>query len=142
MSGTAYGTVILHVSPESYIGGPLALVRDAVPDSRRLFEDFVDFIATRAQDRSLTRAAASASAIPIRPLERLPMKRTVSIGSRVPPAVTRMRSPARSRRLDAPPETIRWRDWSAAAHADYHANREPTPIAPLRRPKTMFSPPW
>jgi len=28
MSGTAYGTVILHVSPESSIGGTLALVRD------------------------------------------------------------------------------------------------------------------
>ncbi len=26
MSGTAYGTVILHVSPESHLGGPLALV--------------------------------------------------------------------------------------------------------------------
>jgi dihydroxy-acid dehydratase len=28
MSGTAYGTCVLHVSPESYVGGPLALVRD------------------------------------------------------------------------------------------------------------------
>jgi dihydroxy-acid dehydratase len=28
MSGTAYGTVILHVSPESAAGGPLALIRD------------------------------------------------------------------------------------------------------------------
>ncbi len=28
MSGTAYGTVVLHVSPESAAGGPLALVRD------------------------------------------------------------------------------------------------------------------
>jgi dihydroxy-acid dehydratase len=28
MSGTAYGTVILHISPEAAIGGPLALVRD------------------------------------------------------------------------------------------------------------------
>ena len=28
MSGTAYGTCVLHVSPESYIGGPLALVRN------------------------------------------------------------------------------------------------------------------
>jgi L-arabonate dehydrase len=27
MSGTAYGTVVLHVSPESAVGGPLALVR-------------------------------------------------------------------------------------------------------------------
>ncbi len=28
MSGTAYGTVVLHTAPESAIGGPLALVRD------------------------------------------------------------------------------------------------------------------
>jgi len=28
MSGTSYGACILHVSPESAIGGPLALVRD------------------------------------------------------------------------------------------------------------------
>ena len=27
MSGTSYGACILHVAPESYIGGPLALVR-------------------------------------------------------------------------------------------------------------------
>ena len=28
MSGTAYGTVVLHVAPEAAAGGPLALVRD------------------------------------------------------------------------------------------------------------------
>jgi dihydroxy-acid dehydratase len=28
MSGTSYGTCVLHVSPESYVGGPLALLRD------------------------------------------------------------------------------------------------------------------
>jgi len=28
MSGTAYGTIVLHVSPESAIGGPLALVKN------------------------------------------------------------------------------------------------------------------
>ncbi|HKW55224.1 MAG TPA: IlvD/Edd family dehydratase [Stellaceae bacterium] len=28
MSGTAYGTVVLHISPEAAIGGPLALVKD------------------------------------------------------------------------------------------------------------------
>jgi len=27
MSGTSYGACVLHVSPESYIGGPLALLR-------------------------------------------------------------------------------------------------------------------
>jgi L-arabonate dehydrase len=41
MSGTAYGTVVLHVSPESAIGGPLALVQngDVIEldvDARRL----------------------------------------------------------------------------------------------------------
>jgi dihydroxy-acid dehydratase len=28
MSGTSYGTCVLHVSPESFVGGPLALVRN------------------------------------------------------------------------------------------------------------------
>ncbi len=28
MSGTAYGTIVLHVAPEAAVGGPLALVRD------------------------------------------------------------------------------------------------------------------
>ena len=28
MSGTSYGTCVLHVTPESFIGGPLAMVRD------------------------------------------------------------------------------------------------------------------
>lgn len=52
MSGTAYGTIILHVSPESYIGGPLSLVKtgdkiklslenkslDLLVDNKTLFE--------------------------------------------------------------------------------------------------------
>ena len=28
MSGTSHGTTVLHIAPESFIGGPLALVRD------------------------------------------------------------------------------------------------------------------
>jgi dihydroxy-acid dehydratase len=28
MSGTAFGTIVLHITPESAVGGPLALVRD------------------------------------------------------------------------------------------------------------------
>ena len=47
MSGTAYGTVVLHVCPESATGGPLALVREGdwieldVP-ARRLHLDVDD----------------------------------------------------------------------------------------------------
>ena len=47
MSGTAYGTVILHTSPEAAVGGPLAIVRNGdiieldVPN-RRLHLDISD----------------------------------------------------------------------------------------------------
>ena len=47
MSGTAYGTVVLHTSPEAAAGGPLAVVRDGdmieldVPN-RRLHLDISD----------------------------------------------------------------------------------------------------
>jgi dihydroxy-acid dehydratase len=47
MSGTSYGTCVLHVSPESAVGGPLALVRDGDPveldvPGRRLTLDVPD----------------------------------------------------------------------------------------------------
>jgi dihydroxy-acid dehydratase len=65
MSGTAYGTVVLHVSPEAAAGGPLALVRNGdfievdVP-GRRLHLDVSDTeLATR-------RAAWKAPATPQR----------------------------------------------------------------------------
>ena len=46
MSGTAFGTVVLHVSPESAIGGPLALVQNGdhirLSVSRRKLDLLVD----------------------------------------------------------------------------------------------------
>jgi dihydroxyacid dehydratase/phosphogluconate dehydratase len=47
MSGTAYGTVVLHVCPEAASGGPLALVRDGDfveldVEARRLHLDVTD----------------------------------------------------------------------------------------------------
>ena len=46
MSGTAYGTVVLHVAPEAAVGGPLALVRTGDPITldvdRRLLQLEVD----------------------------------------------------------------------------------------------------
>ncbi len=55
MSGTAYGTVVLHTSPEAAAGGPLALVRDGDfieldVAARRLYLDVSD--AELAQRRS------------------------------------------------------------------------------------------
>ncbi len=46
MSGTAFGTIVLHVSPEAAIGGPLALVRNGdrirLSVSQRKLELLVD----------------------------------------------------------------------------------------------------
>jgi dihydroxy-acid dehydratase len=56
MSGTAFGACVLHVAPESYIGGPLALVQDGdeieldVPDRR---------IALRVNDDDLAHRKAA-----------------------------------------------------------------------------------
>jgi dihydroxy-acid dehydratase len=56
MSGTSYGTVILHVAPESAVGGPLALVHDGdsieldVPGRR---------LTLRVDDRELARRRAA-----------------------------------------------------------------------------------
>jgi len=55
MSGTAYGACVLHVAPESFVGGPLALVRDGdiieldVPERR---------LALRVDDEELSRRRA------------------------------------------------------------------------------------
>jgi dihydroxy-acid dehydratase len=55
MSGTAYGTCVLHVAPESFIGGPLALVRDGdvisldVPARRLSLEVSDDELGRRRQ---------------------------------------------------------------------------------------------
>src|SRR5207248_2173611 len=46
MSGTAFGTVVLHVTPEAAAGGPLALVRNgdriALSIARRTIDLLVD----------------------------------------------------------------------------------------------------
>ena len=57
MSGTAYGTVVLHCAPEASSGGPLALVRDGDlieldTDARRL-DLLVDEPELEARRRSL-----------------------------------------------------------------------------------------
>ncbi|MGN9906538.1 IlvD/Edd family dehydratase [Phytohabitans sp. LJ34] len=73
MSGTAYGTVVLHAAPEAAVGGPLALVRTGDPivldvPSRRLDIDLpIEELATREP----TEASTAAYASPTRGWERL-----------------------------------------------------------------------
>ncbi len=61
MSGTAYGTIVLHVSPEAAVGGPLALVRNgdriALSVSGRrldLLVDEAELAKRRSMHRSVT----------------------------------------------------------------------------------------
>ena len=73
MSGTAYGTVILHVAPEAAAGGPLALVRDGdfiVLDvaNRRLD---VDLPAAELERRQASERSRASFAAPKRGWERL-----------------------------------------------------------------------
>lgn len=73
MSGTAYGTVVLHVAPEAAAGGALALVRtgDVIEldvAARRLHLDVPD---AELAARSATAASTAAYAAPVRGWERL-----------------------------------------------------------------------
>jgi dihydroxy-acid dehydratase len=49
MSGTAYGTVVLHVSPEAAVGGPLALVRDGDLIRISVKEAVIDLLVDEAE---------------------------------------------------------------------------------------------
>jgi dihydroxy-acid dehydratase len=49
MSGTAYGTCVLHVAPESYVGGPLALVRNGDPIALDIPNRRVDLLVPDAE---------------------------------------------------------------------------------------------
>ncbi len=49
MSGTAYGACVLHVAPESYVGGPLALVRDGDPISLDIPHRKLDLLVPEAE---------------------------------------------------------------------------------------------
>ncbi len=65
MSGTAYGTVLLHVSPEAAVGGPLALVRSGDRIRLSVRERRVDLLvgeAELARRRAAWRAPVSTPA--------------------------------------------------------------------------------
>jgi len=49
MSGTAYGTIVLHVSPEAAIGGALALVRNGDRIRLSVRERKIDLLVNEAE---------------------------------------------------------------------------------------------
>ncbi len=70
MSGTAYGTVVLHCSPEAAIGGPLALVRDGDRIELNVPERRIDLLVS-ATELSRRRAEFRPPPLPERGWRRL-----------------------------------------------------------------------
>jgi dihydroxy-acid dehydratase len=65
MSGTAYGTIVLHVSPEAAVGGPLALVRNGDRIRLSVSQRKIDLLVDEAE-LGRRRAAWTAPAVPPR----------------------------------------------------------------------------
>jgi dihydroxy-acid dehydratase len=65
MSGTAYGTIVLHVAPEAAVGGPLGLVRTGDRIRLSVAERRLDLLVD--QDELQRRRQAVSSALPARP---------------------------------------------------------------------------
>jgi dihydroxy-acid dehydratase len=62
MSGTAFGTIVLHITPESAVGGPLALVRNGdkiqLDVAKRSIELLVDEAELKKRHAALAKPAA------------------------------------------------------------------------------------
>jgi dihydroxy-acid dehydratase len=71
MSGTAFGTIVLHVTPDAASGGPLALVRDGDRIRLSVRERRIDLAVVEAVLNARAAAAKPAPARPSRGYARL-----------------------------------------------------------------------
>jgi dihydroxy-acid dehydratase len=71
MSGTAFGTVVLHVSPEAAIGGPLGLVRDGDRIRLSVRERRLDLLVDEGELATRRAAMPPRMALPTRGYDRL-----------------------------------------------------------------------
>ena len=93
MSGTAFGTVVLHVAPEAAAGGPLALVRDGDRHPPRC---------AGAPDRSAGRRCRARSAA----------ARDWKAAGTSPRAATRGSTSSTSPRPTRAATSISWQEWT------------------------------
>ncbi len=101
MSGTSYGTCVLHIAPESFVGGPLAFVRDG------------DIIELDVPGRRLTLRVAGRGAGA--PPGRLDAARAASIR-----AASAASTPSTSRRPTRGAISISWRGPRRFAEPEIH----------------------
>jgi dihydroxy-acid dehydratase len=71
MSGTAFGTIVLHVTPEAAVGGPLGLVRDGDRIRLSVAERRLDLLVDAAELARRKAALPAPAAPPVRGYARL-----------------------------------------------------------------------
>jgi dihydroxy-acid dehydratase len=71
MSGTAFGTIVLHVTPEAAVGGPLGLVRSGDRIRLSVAERRLDLLVAEDELARRRQVAPPAPAIPARGYQRL-----------------------------------------------------------------------
>ena len=71
MSGTAFGTVVLHVTPDAASGGPLGLVRNGDRIRLSVNERRIDLLVEESEVKQRMAAARCAQAAPVRGYGRL-----------------------------------------------------------------------
>jgi len=74
MSGTAYGTIVLHVSPEAAAGGPLALVRNGDRIKLSVKDRRIDLVVPEAELAKRRAAWKAPAEVPARGYARLYME--------------------------------------------------------------------
>jgi len=74
MSGTAYGTIVLHVSPEAAAGGPLALVRNGDRIKLSVKDRRIDLVVPEAEVAKRRAAWKAPAEVPARGYARLYME--------------------------------------------------------------------
>jgi dihydroxy-acid dehydratase len=71
MSGTAYGTIILHIAPEAAVGGPLALVRTGDKIRLSVKERTLDLLVDEKELETRRKEARPAAHDPVRGYDKL-----------------------------------------------------------------------
>ena len=71
MSGTAYGTIILHIAPEAAVGGPLALVRTGDRIRLSVKERKIDLLVDEAELAKRRKEVTQGDRAPLRGYDKL-----------------------------------------------------------------------
>ena len=129
MSGTAYGTCVLHVAPESFVGGPLALVQTGDEIALDVPARRLDLLVSE-EELAARRSVLGAPRTPRHPRLRAALRRPRHPGQRG----LRLRLPPRRRRRRRTRDPLMDRPWDVVVVGARHPR-------PRDRPRAAAAPP-